>query len=564
MLYNSGFAGFDQNDNVSCSCYENGTLNRAWQQQLQLAAPAENINNYTSYTLFFETDNLICCIIFCMSPKKRNFPSALTVVMIVIVIAAITTWLIPPGSYARLSFEKDHFTVTDTAGSIALPATQKTLDSLDIKISLDKFQNGDIRKPVAIPSMYASVQKNPQGIIDIIEAPLKGIYDTIDIILFVLVIGGFIGVFYESGALEKGIRALSIKMRGKENSLVIIFTFLFALAGSSFGMGEETLAFYPLLVPIFLAAGFDALVPVAVIYIGSNIGTMVAVTCPFSVIIASNAAGVNWTVGTTGRIVMFVVCVGITIAYVLRYAKKVKKDPSASLVLKYDGHVEPTFAQVDISDTTKLGKRDGLILILFGATFVILVYGVVVLDWWLLEMSALFFASALLLAFILRMNEKIFVQKFIRGAESLLSVAFIIGFARGATIILNDGNVSDSILYHASGLINGMPAVLLITSIFALYLILTIFISSSSGMAVLTMPIIAPLATMIGMGSEHVVDAYIFGMGIMNVITPTGLALPSLAMVNVGYKTWVKFSVPLMVILTVVSVLFLILNVLFF
>ena len=499
-----------------------------------------------------------------MSSKKRSFPAALTVVMIVIIIAAIATWLIPPGTYARLSFEKDHFTFSDTKQNTPLPATQKTLDSLGIKITLDKFQHGEIRKPVAVPGTYKSEEKNPQGLISVLQAPFKGIYDTIDIILFVLVIGGFIAIFYESGALEKGIRALSIRMKGKENSLIIIFTFLFALGGSSFGMAEETLAFYPLLVPIFLAAGFDLLVPVSVIFLGSNIGTMAAVTCPFSVIIASNAAGINWTVGTTGRIIMFVVCVAITIVYILRYAKKIKRNPATSLVLKYDGVVESKFGSVDTSGVSKLERRDSLILLLFAATFAMLIYGVVVLDWWLLEMSALFFASSLLLALILWMNEKVFVEKFIKGAESLLSVAFIIGFARGVTIILNDGRISDSILYYASNLINGMQSGWFIISILVLYLVLSIFIASSSGMAVLTMPIIAPLGIMIGMGNQHIVDAYLFGMGIMNIITPTGMILPSLAMVNVGYKTWIKFMIPLMIILFTVSVIYLLISISFF
>jgi uncharacterized ion transporter superfamily protein YfcC len=499
-----------------------------------------------------------------MASKKRSFPAALTVVMIVIVIAAIATWLIPPGSYNRLSFEQDHFVYSNAKSNIILPATQKTLDSLGIKISLDKFQHGDIRKPVAVPNTYQSEAKNPQGVLSILQAPIKGIYDTIDIILFVLILGGFIAIFYESGALEKGIRVLSVKMKGKENSLIIIFTFLFAVGGTTFGMAEETMAFYPLLVPIFLAAGFDLLVPLAVIFLGSNIGTMAAITCPFSVIIASNAAGINWTVGTTGRIIMFVVCVAITISYILRYAKKIKRHPAASLVLKYDGVVESKFVHVDTSVTSKLERRDSLILLLFGATFVMLVYGVVALDWWLQEMAALFFASSLLLAFILRINEKVFVEKFIKGAEGLLSVAFIIGFARGVTIILNDGHISDSILYYASGYISGMPTGLLIISILLLYIVLTIFIASSSGMAVLTMPIIAPLGIMIGMGNEHIVNAYLFGMGIMNVVSPTGVALPSLAMVNVSYKTWIKFTTPLMIILTVVSIIYLLIGVFFF
>ncbi|CAN5717958.1 YfcC family protein [soil metagenome] len=495
---------------------------------------------------------------------KRSFPAPLTIIMIVIILAAIATWFVPPGSYNRLSFEEDHFTLATQTSNISIPATQHTLDSLGINIALKKLVDGDIRKPVAVPGSYYNQAKNGQGFISIIQAPFKGMYDTTDIILFILTIGGFISIFYESGALEKGTKNLAVKMKGRENSLVILFTFFFALGGSSYGMAEETLAFYPLLVPIFLAAGFDLLMPVAVIFLGSTIGNMAAVTCPFSVILASDAAGINWSIGTIGRIVMFVVCTGITIIYLLRYSKQVKKDPSSSLVLKYDGAVALKFPAIDASESANMGTRDKLILILFGATFCMLVYGVVVMGWWLLEMSALFFASALLLAVIMRMNEKVFVAKFIKGAEELLSVAFIVGFARGVTIVLNDGHISDSILYYASQATGGMPSTLFIISIFILFLILSIFISSSSGMAVLTMPIIAPLGIMIGMDNQHIVNAYLFGMGITNIITPTGLVLPALAMVNVSYKTWIRFVLPLMIILFIISVIYLLAGVLFF
>ncbi|MBG9376637.1 YfcC family protein [Panacibacter sp. DH6] len=495
--------------------------------------------------------------------KKRGFPAPLTIIMIVIVLAAIATWFVPAGSYNRLSYGENHFVLTSKEAAVTLPATQETLDSLGIKIALEKFSGGDIRKPVAVPGTYNHEPAERQGIISVLQAPFKGMYDTIDIILFILATGGFIAIFYESGALEKGIQALGRKMTGKENSLIIIFTFLFALGGSSYGMAEETIAFYPLLVPIFLAAGFDLLVPVAVIFLGSTIGTMAAVTCPFSVIIASNAAGINWVAGTGGRIIMFVLCTAVTISYILYYGKKVKRDPSCSFVRRFDGDVKPKFTVTENNDNNELSLRDKFVLLLFALTFGMLVYGVVALGWWLLEMSALFFASSLLLALIIRTPEKTFVAKFIRGAEDLLSVAFIVGFARGVTIILNDGHISDSILYYAAGIIQGMPPALFIISIFVLYLFLSIFIASSSGMAVLTMPIIAPLGVMIGMDNLHIVNAYLFGMGIMNIITPTGLVLPALTMVNVSYKTWLRFILPLLVILFFMSIIYLLIGVLF-
>ncbi|HLK31059.1 MAG TPA: hypothetical protein VKT28_20945 [Puia sp.] len=495
---------------------------------------------------------------------KRGFPTALTVVMIVIVIAAIATWIIPPGGYNRLSFEKDHFVLSTQEKNIELPAEQKILDSLGIKINLQKFQHGDIRKPVAVPGSFHSESKNGQGLISILEAPFKGIYDSVDIIFFVLMVGGFVSIFYDSGALQKGIAFVASKMKGKEKNLIIVFTSLFALGGTTFGMAEETMAFYPLVVPVFLAAGFDLLVPVAVIYFGSNIGTMTGVTCPFSVILASDVAGINWSIGSTGRIIMFVITTAITIIFILRYADKIKKDPSKSLVLKYDGNVQSPFVVIDSSEQTKMSTKDKMILLLFASTFGMLIFGVVKLDWWLLEMTSLFFASSLLLAIFMRMKEKVFVEKLIKGAEGLLSVAFIVGFARGVTIILNDGHISDSILFYSSNLVKGMTAAIFIVSLLVLYLVLTIFISSTSGMAVLTMPIIAPLGLLVGMGVENIVTVYVLGTGIMNAISPTGLTLPSISMVNVSYKTWLKFTTPLLIILTIISAIFLVISVTFF
>src|SRR5579862_119511 len=195
-------------------------------------------------------------------PIKRKLPGPITILMIVIILAAGATWLIPAGEFDKLSVANNSFILTTADSNINLLLTQHTLDSIHIKIKLEKFTNGAIRKPVAVPDTYHAVQKNGQGILAILQAPLKGIYDSIDIILFVLVIGGFMLVFHESGAMVKGISYLSHKMKGKEAWLIIMLTFLFSFAGASFGMAEETLVFYPIMIPLFVAAGYDLLVPV--------------------------------------------------------------------------------------------------------------------------------------------------------------------------------------------------------------------------------------------------------------------------------------------------------------
>lgn len=189
-----------------------------------------------------------------------------------------------------------------------------------------------------------------------------------------------------------------------------------------------------------------------------------------------------------------------------------------------------------------------------------MIFGVVKLEWWLPEMTALFLGAAILLAFILRLKEKDFVSQFIKGAESLLGVAFIVGVARGVTIILNDGKISDSILYYSAKMVGGFPPVLFIIILLGLYMVFTLFISSSSGMAVLTMPIIGALAILVNVPGKQVVNAYLFGMGIMGFITPTGLILPSLALVNVSFKAWMKFITPLLIMLLVLCSIFLIIG----
>jgi uncharacterized ion transporter superfamily protein YfcC len=496
--------------------------------------------------------------------KKRMFPAPLTVLMIIIVFAAIATWLLPAGQYNKLSVKEGNSFIVQSGGEeVQLPFAQNTLDSLGISIKLESFKDGDIQKPISIPGTYQIVPKNWQGPIDILKAPLKGILAGMDIILIILMIGGFIGIFYQSGAIEKGLIHVSAKMKGKESWLIIILTFLFVLGGSTFGMDEETLAFYPLLVPVFLLAGYDLLVPVAVIFMGTRIGQLSSITNPFSTIIASDSAGVNWINGLYGRILMLLVSSVVTIWYIVKYAQKIKMNPSASIVQRYDGSVQSSFAAITLTKTvTKLDRKTVWILLFFMFTFLTMVLGVTFFDWWALEMSALFLASSLILGFIMRMNEKLFIEKFVKGAESLLGVAFVVGFARGVSIILNEGRISDTILFYSAQLTGNLPPALFIVILMLLYMMFTLFIASHTGMAVLTMPIMGSLGIAAGVPGEEVVNAYLYGMGIMTLITPVGLILPSLALVNVSYKAWLKFVFPLMLILTVICALFLIAGVL--
>jgi uncharacterized ion transporter superfamily protein YfcC len=493
----------------------------------------------------------------------RSFPSPITILMVVIIVAAASTWFLPAGQYNRLSYtDQKTFSITTPSGDVSLPATQATLDSLGIKIGIGKFANGDIRKPISVPGTFQKQFRNPQGLLSIIQAPLKGIYESIEIILFVLVIGGFVYVFNETGALLKGISALAQSMKNREPLLIVVLTTIFSFLGASYGMAEEAIVFYPLLVPLFLAAGYDTMVPLAVIYGGVTLGGIPSFSNPFSTIIASNAAGINWMDGLYERLLLFVITTTLLVWYILRYAKKVKNDPSYSLVLQIDGPVKPPYEVIsNEASAVRLDLKTKLLLWLYLLTFLTTIGGVIMFDWWTLEMTSVFLCASFLVAIITGMNEKTFVGEFIKGAESLLSVAFVIGIARGVTIVLNDGHVSDSILYYSSDFVQMMPPALFILLLMIFYFFFSLFISSSSGMAVLTMPIVGGLAIIVSIPGREIVNAYMYGMNIMQFIAPTGLILPSLALVNISLKAWLRFINPLLVILFIICSVFLVVGI---
>ncbi|TWO32971.1 YfcC family protein [Seonamhaeicola sediminis] len=494
--------------------------------------------------------------------KKIKFPTAQTILLIIAALTAILTWIVPSGKYDTITYNKteDSFIRTSFKNTQTLDATQETLNNLNIKIPLEKFTNGDIWKPISIPDTFKKVEATPQGISALIKSPIKGIIEAADIIFLVLFIGGLIGIMNYTGAFDVGISWLAITLKGKEFILIIMVTTLIALGGTTFGLAEETIAFYPILIPIFLAAKYDAMVALACIYIGSSIGTMCSTVNPFSAIIASDAAGINWTTGLTTRIIMWIIGLLICVIYILVYAKRVKNDPSKSVIFDQKEAIENQFKS-KINSNEKLTAKTVLILTVFALCFIVMVIGVSMFEWWFEEMTAVFFVGAIVIGVIGQIKEYTFVEIFVKGAGDLLGVAIIIGIARGVSVLMDDGQISDTMLYYASTATNDMNKGVFINAMLYIYGGLSFFIPSSSGMAVLTMPIMSPLADGIGIGREYVVNAYQYGMGLFAFINPTGLILASLAIVKVGYNKWLKFVMPLVIILLIFTMLVLTLSV---
>jgi uncharacterized ion transporter superfamily protein YfcC len=429
--------------------------------------------------------------------KKLSLPSAITLMMFIIILAASSTWILPAGQYSKLSYEANTaFVISSQTGSVSLPISQKTLDSLSIQIKLDNYLSGEITRSISVPNTYQQIKANPQGFSDVLEAPIKGIVDSIDIVLFIMIIGGFMHLFTKTGAMLNGVKYLADVFKGKDRLLIIILTFTFSFLGGSYGMDVESIVFYPVLVPLFLASGYDLILPLAIVFGGAAIGYISSFTNPFSTIIASNTLGINWLDGFYERILFFLISTSLYIWYIIRYANKIKKDPKASLVFQIDGTNHSTFDLHIASENEPISLpfKTKTLLALFFLTFLSMIIGIIFFNWWTIEMSALFLGSSIMIAFIERMPEKTFVYDFIKGMESLLSVAVIVGLARGVTIVLNDGMVSDSILYYASIVVLNFYPTLFILLIMIFFFFFTIPVSSSSGMAVLTMPIIGALA----------------------------------------------------------------------
>ncbi len=508
-----------------------------------------------------------------------KLPTSHTILMIIAGLVACLTWLIPAGKYDNLKYDKasniffrTHYkntAVTDSKTKkttyvleeeiTELPATQETLITLGINIPLKKFTSGGIYKPISIPNTYTELKSQPQGFLDYVKAPIKGILQSSDIILFVLVLGGVMGIMNYTGAFNAGISRLAEVLKGKEFLLVVFVTILITLGGTTFGLAEETIAFIPLLIPMFLAAGYDAMVGIGAIYIGSSIGSMCSTTNPFSVIIASDASGINWTTGLYGRLLMLIIGTIICIVYLVNYARKVKKDPKKSIIYDQRAMHQKLFSTSDTAH--QLTLRLKLMLSIFALCFVVMIYGVSKLEWWFEEMTAVFLVGGVIIGVVSRIGEEKFVTEFIKGATELLGVAFVIGIARGVSVLMEAGLISDTVLNSASAFTNGMNKGVFVNVMLFIYSGLSFFIPSSSGMAVLTMPIMSPLADTVGIGREMIVNTYIYGMGLFSFINPTGLILAVLSIVKVGLDKWLKFIMPLVGILTIFTMVYLTLSV---
>ena len=465
--------------------------------------------------------------------KSRTFrmPSAYTILFGIILIMMLLTWVIPAGQY-------------------------------------EYSQNGDVAQPIA--GTYHRVESNAQSIFDVMLASFHGFYEAVEIALFILMVGGFLGVVMKTGAINAGIARVIQRLNGREKYMIPILMILFGLGGTSFGMWEETMAFYPLLLPVFIAAGYDSITAVSVILLGAGIGTLCSTVNPFATGIASGFAGISLGEGLFLRLFMLLVLEAVAITYVMRYAAKVHANPQASIVASQYEENRKRFA-IDLEDQESMeltGKRK-LALGIFAGTFLLMIYSVIpfhdlgitflpTLGWYFTELSALFLVAGIIVGFAVRMKEQELIEGFVEGASELLGVAFIIAISRGITVIMNSGFITDTILNWGEQALSGASSILFIVLTYLLYLPLSFLIPSSSGLATLSIPIMVPLGEFTNISSALIITAFQSASGLVNLLTPTSaVVMGALAVAHIPYDRWLRYVTGLAVIVLLMTIGFL-------
>lgn len=434
---------------------------------------------------------------------------------------------------------------------------------------------------------------------DFCTAPIKGFADALPVCLFVMILGGFLGMMTETGALDNGIAVLVQKLKGNEIMLIPVLMLIFSLGGTTYGMCEETVPFYALLAATMMAAGFDPMVGAATVLLGAGCGCLGSTVNPFAVGAAVDAlTGVDIAVNQSIIIglgaVLWIVTTAMSIVFVMNYAKKVKADKGSTILsmqeLK-DAEEAHGKAASEVHKEVKLTGRQKGVLIAFAFTFVVMIVGFIPLadlnegvanffdagavydadgnavvqgwsalitglpigQWYFDEASTWFFLMAILIGIIGGLSEKQIVNTFITGAADMMSVVLVIALARGISVLMANTGLDVFVLDAAANALAGLSGVIFAPMSFLVYFGLSFLIPSTSGMATVSMPIMGPLAVKLGFSPEVMVMIFSAAIGVVNLFTPTsGAIMGGLALAKIEWTTWLKFALKLIVALSVV------------
>ncbi|MCD6204558.1 MAG: YfcC family protein [Candidatus Marinimicrobia bacterium] len=460
-----------------------------------------------------------------MKLRKIKAPNTYLLIFSIIVITAMLTWIIPSGQYNRTELNGREIVVSDS---------------------------------------YHHVDKNPQGIGAILKAPIRGFTDksAAMIVGFVLIVGGVFGVLEKTKAIDAAIKAVAEahnRSKAIEILYIPLFMTIFSIGGGSFGMGEEVIPFILIFVPLTLALGYDSVVGAAIPFVGAGAGFAGAFLNPFTIGIAQQIADLPLFSGIGYRLICWVICTAIAISFVMIYAAKVKKHPEKSITFDIDEEKRRNLHIGDLENFSGISRRHKFTLWTFAAGMIGMIYGVLTFQWYIEEICAVFFLTGILIGIVGKLTVKEFTDAFVAGARDMVSTALIIVLARGILIIAEDGRIIDTMLCSLANKIDHLHPIISSQAMFVIHTIINFFVPSGSAKAALTMPIMIPLADLVGVSRQTAVLAFQFGDGFSNMIIPTsGITMGVLTLSGISWEKWAKWLLPLEIIFLIVGFILLI------
>lgn len=462
--------------------------------------------------------------------KQFKVPHVYAIIFALMVIFAVLTWIVPSGSYQRQEVNGREVTVAGTyEQSEKTYIDEETGDEVDLR----------------------------QGVFDVLQAPTRGIQEAIEVVAFILIVGGSFQVITKTGAITSGMGRVVRRFKNKDILIIPIAMVLFALGGTSFGMAEETLPFFAIFMPIMMAMGFDSMTAFMVVFVGARTGYIASTINPFNVLIAQGILGIQGNPQLWLRMIAWVVLTAVAITWVVLYARRVKKNPESSITFEDDIAKKVEFAADESALDAKFTGRQKGVLAVFIAGMCLIIWGLVTQGWYMNEISAVFLAMGLLAGVIAGFSQDVIAQEFVAGIADFAFSAIVVGLARGILVIASDGMIIDTILNALATGLGGIPAVLFTTLLYAVENLLAILVPSSSGLAALTAPIFGPLTELMGLNPEAAVWALSMGSATMSLICPTSAILVAgLGVCKIKLGQWWKTVWKFFLVVSLINIVF--------
>lgn len=456
-----------------------------------------------------------------LAPRTFRMPHTLVIVGALVALVLALSWVVPSGSYQRVE------------------------------------KNG---RQVTIPGTYQQVEKVRLGPQWLMIAPIQGFADGAMIISFLFLIGGAFNVIQETGIIHFAIRRLTAALRSRpwlEKLLIPVMMVVFSLGGSIFGMGEETIPFILIFVPLALSLGYDSIVGVSIPFLGAAAGFAAAFFNPFTVGIAQGLAGLPLYSGFGYRVATWFIGTAVMIAWVMVYAARVKKNPQLSIVYELDRSRDRSAWQSD-GEAEPWTRRRAAVLLLFLASMAILIWGILEKQWFIEEIGALFLAMGLLMGAVAGLRGDDVARHFVTGAKDMVSVALIIACGRALLIIAKESAVLDTMLYYSANVVAPLPPIVAAQVMFAVQAVINFFLHSGTAQAALTMPIMTPLADLVGVTRQTTVYAFQLCEFVNPILPTSAVTMGVLGMARIPWEKWARWFFPLMSVLIVLSLLLLV------